>query len=332
MTKGIETALGEAARAIAAADAVAITCHVSPDGDALGSALGLAHAARRVGKDAVVSFGSPFVVPESLAFLDTAPLVPPAEFPAEPSCMVVFDAGSADRLAELGSAATAATTLIVVDHHVTNTGFGDIQVIDPDAAASAQLTMYLLDELGWDLDPVVAQCLLTGLVTDTGRFQYSATTGEVLRLAGRLVDAGAVPDVIGQQVYESMSFGYLKVSSSVLGRAVFEDDLALVWSRLEVADLKRAGIRYDEAEALIDDLRIVRGAEVAVLLKEVDRGWKGSIRSRGEVDVGAIAASFGGGGHHNAAGFTTSGEPEAIISSIREQLRRDAGATDGDRG
>jgi bifunctional oligoribonuclease and PAP phosphatase NrnA len=320
MKTEIETALREAARVIAAADALAITCHVSPDGDALGSALGLAHAARRAGKEAVVSFGSPFVVPDSMRFLDTGPLVAPDEFPAEPECMVVFDAGSPDRLAELGSPAKAAKALIVVDHHVTNSGFGDIQVIDPDAAASAQLTAYLIDELGWEIDPKVATCLLTGIVTDTGRFQYSSTTGEVLRLAGRLVDAGAVPEQIGQNVYEAVSFGYLAVSAAVLGRAVLEEDLGLVWSRLDDDDLEFAGIRYDEAEALIDDLRIAREAGVAVLLKQVERGWKVSLRSRGDVDVGSIAAAHGGGGHHNASGFTSEDDPDTIMASIRAHL------------
>lgn len=320
MRPEMEKPLREAAEAIAACEALAITCHVSPDGDALGSALALAHAARGAGKEAVVSFGSPFAVPESLAFLDTSPLVPPDEFPGEPDCLVVFDAGSADRLAELGSAAGAAKTVIVVDHHVTSEGFGDIQVIDPAAAASAQLAMYLIDELGWEIDPIIARCLLTGIVTDTGRFQYSSTTGEVLRLAGRLVDAGAVPDEIGQHVYESVPFGYLAVAGAVLGRAVLEEDLGLVWSRLEAADLDAAGLRYGDAEALIDDVRIAREAEVAVLLKEVDQGWKVSLRSRGAVDVGSIAAAHGGGGHHNASGFTSGHDPDEIMASIRSHL------------
>lgn len=321
MKAEIETPLRKAAEAIADAAEVAVTCHISPDGDALGSALGLAHAARGAGKDAVVSFGSPFVVPQSLSFLDLSPLVPPSEFPAEPDLLVVFDAGSADRLAEIGSSASRAGTVIVVDHHATNTGFGDIQVIDPEAAASAQLATHLIDELGWEIDAVVAQCLLTGIVTDTGRFQYSATTGEVMRMAGRLLDAGAVPEVIGQHVYESVSFGYLAASSAMLGRAVLEEDLSLVWSRLDSADRVSAGVDLDEVDGLIDDLRIAREAGVAVLLKEVDRGWKVSLRSRGEVDVGSIAAAAGGGGHHNAAGFTSSDHPDTIMESIRSHLR-----------
>jgi bifunctional oligoribonuclease and PAP phosphatase NrnA len=318
---GIQTALREAAAAISAARTIAITGHVSPDGDALGSALALAHAARAAGKEAVVSFGSPFAIAETLTFLDMDPVVPPDEFPETPECMVVFDCGSADRLAELGSPAGDAKTLIVIDHHVTNTGFGDIQIIDSKAAASAQLAALLLDELGWEIDAKVAQCLLTGLVTDTGRFQYSATTGDVMRLAGRLIDAGAVPEVIGQQVYESVPFGYLSASAAVLSRAVLDEELSLIWSQLDLSDLKAAGLEPHAVDGLIDDLRIAREAEVALLLKETALGWKGSMRSRGAVDVGSIAASFGGGGHHNAAGFTTEGPPEKIVETVRAALR-----------
>ncbi len=321
MRPSIEAPLRKATEAIAAASSLAISCHVSPDGDALGSALALGHAATRAGKDVTVAFGGPPVVPQSLAFLDTSLLVPASGFPEAPEVMVVFDAGSADRLGELRTAAEAAGTLIVVDHHVTNTGFGDVAVIDPGAAASAQLCTYLLESLGWEIDEVVATCLLTGIVTDTGRFQYSATDGEVMRVAARLLDAGVRPETIGQAVYESVPFGYLQASSAVLGRAVLEEDLSLVWSVVTHADLKSAAVTYDDLDGLIDDLRIAREAGVAVLLKEVDDGWRVSMRSRGAVDVGRIAAAHGGGGHHNAAGFTIGGTADEVIESIRAGLR-----------
>jgi len=313
-------ALGEAARRIGAADSLVITCHINPDGDALGSALALAHAARGAGVDAVVSFGEPFVVPDIYSFLDITPLVPPGEIPQAPELLVVFDVASPDRLGSLSTSAAAAGGVVVVDHHRTNDGFGDIAVIDPDAAASAQLATYLIDEIGWAIDETVAMCLLTGLVTDTGRFQYSATSGEVMRVAARLIDAGARPEVIGQHVYESAPFGYLGASAAVLGRAVLEEDLGLVWSVVFDADLESAGIGYEDLDGLIDDLRIAREAGVAALLKQVPGGFKVSLRSRGSTDVGAIAAAGGGGGHHNAAGFTVTGTIEDTLEVIRSGL------------
>ncbi len=312
--------LAPAASVIAAADSLAITCHVNPDGDALGSALALAHAARGAGREAVVSFGGDFVIPSTLEFLDTSPLVPPERFPDAPECLVVFDVAAPDRLGELAHSAAGAGIVVVIDHHRSNEGFGDVAVIEPEAAASAQLATYLIEELGWPIDTTVAQCLLTGLVTDTGRFQYSATDGEVLRVAARLLDTGTRPEVIGQHIYESVPFGYLALSSAVLGRAELDESAGLIWSTVTLADLERAGIVYAEADGLIDDLRIAREAEVALLLKETADGWKGSLRSRGSVDVATLAGSFGGGGHHNAAGFLDSGPVDQIVARIKDGL------------
>jgi bifunctional oligoribonuclease and PAP phosphatase NrnA len=314
------TEMDAAIAAIGSAESLAITCHINPDGDALGSALALAHAARAVGVEAVVSFGGEFVVPESLQFLDLGPLVAVNEFPEEPECLVVFDVAAPDRLGEIAGNASRAGTVIVIDHHLSNDGFGDIAVIDSDAAASAQLATYLIEGLGWPIDETVALCLMTGLVTDTGRFQYSATTGEVMRIAGRLLDTGMRPEIIGQEVYESAPFGYLAVSAAVLGRAQLEAERGLVWSTLTLSDLEDAGMEYSQTEGLIDDLRIAREADAALLLKQTDSGWKGSMRSRGGTDVAAIAGLFGGGGHRNAAGFHAAGPVDAILRRVREAL------------
>jgi phosphoesterase RecJ-like protein len=313
--------IARAAEAIRGASSLAITCHVNPDGDALGSALGLAHAARAAGVEAVVAFGGPQDLSESLTFLDMTPLVSPDEFPDAPECLVVFDVAAPSRLAEIGSTASNADTVVVVDHHISNDGFGDIAVIHPDIAASAQLATYLIEELGWPIDQTVATCLLTGIVTDTGRFQYSSTDGETLRVAARLLDAGADPDEIGQRIYASAPFGYLAVSGAVLGRAVLEEDLGFIWSTMTADDLEQAGIGYAQADPLIDDLRIAREAGVALLLKETETGWKGSMRSRGEADVATIAGLFDGGGHHNAAGFHSTADVDEIVETVRDALR-----------
>ena len=142
-----------------------------------------------------------------------------------------------------------------------------------------------------------------------------------MRVAARLLDAGVRPELIGQAVYESVPFGYLQASSAVLGRAELEESLSLIWSTVTHADLRSASVTYEDLDGLIDDLRIAREAEVAALIKEIDGGWRVSLRSRGAVDVGSIAAFHGGGGHHNAAGFTHSGDLDDVIESIRTRLR-----------
>lgn len=141
-----------------------------------------------------------------------------------------------------------------------------------------------------------------------------------MRVAARLLDAGAHPEVIGQSVYESAPFAYLGVAARMLGGAVLDEDLGLVWSKVTLEDLERAGIGFEQLDGLIDDLRVAREAHVALLLKETHEGWKGSLRSRGEVDVAAIAALFGGGGHHNAAGFHSPSRVDEVVARVREAM------------
>jgi bifunctional oligoribonuclease and PAP phosphatase NrnA len=313
--------LRAAAEIISGARSIAMACHIGPDGDALGSMLGLAVAARNRGVEVFPSFGEPFTVPEAFRFLPLDLLVKPSAVPTEPDVMVTFDAGSIDRLGVLAEPAGRARQLVVVDHHVSNTGFGTVNLIDPHAAATAEIVYLLMVEMGWDLDPVAATCLHVGMVTDTGRFQYSNTTPTTLEVASKLVAAGARPEVIGQHVYEEVPFGYLGVAGLVLQRAVLEPERRLVWSVLTAADMERHGIGLDDTDPLIDAIRVARESDVAMLLKDLgaDR-VKVSLRSRGRADVGAIAVALGGGGHHNAAGFNFAGSVEAALAAVRDLL------------
>ncbi|MBW3666627.1 MAG: bifunctional oligoribonuclease/PAP phosphatase NrnA [Actinobacteria bacterium] len=313
--------LKAAADLIRQAGSVALACHVGPDGDALGSMLAFGLAARDAGKEVAASFGSPYSVPGNLGFLPTELLVPPEDFPAEPELMVVFDAGSAERLAELGSNASKAEKLIVVDHHATNEGFGDVSLIDPSAAATGELVHDLLVELGWEATPEIAQCLLTALVTDTGRFQYASTSPRTLRLAADLVAAGANPSQVSRHVYEQAPFGYLKAAGAALSRAHLERDKGVVSTTITEADLTEAGIGWGDIDNLIDIIRLAAEADVAVLAKLHEDGRvKVSLRSRGDTDVGALAAGMGGGGHRLAAGFTSEEPPEKVLAEVHRRI------------
>lgn len=311
----------KAAATIAASGELTLACHVGPDGDALGSMLGFGMAARVAGKAVVAGFGSPFVVPANLSFLPIDLLVDPAAFPEAPETMVVFDAGSADRLAELGASAGNAGTLVVIDHHVTNVGFGDIPLVDPGAAATGVIVADLLDALGWPITPEIATCLLTAIVTDTGRFQYANTTPPTLELAARLVAAGARPEHISQNVYEEAPFGYLKAAGAALTRAVLDSDARMVSTVVTHQDLQESGVGWGDIDNLINTLRLAEEADVAVLAKVNGDGYvKVSLRSRGATDVGALAAELGGGGHRLASGFTYEGDPEKAIDEVRQRL------------
>lgn len=307
----------QAVAEMAAAQRIGVVGHVRPDGDALGSMIALSLGARSVGKDVVASFGLPFVVGDEFRMLDQSVLVHPSEFPDDLDLAIICDTGVLDRIGSVGADVSNAKRVLVIDHHVTPGTIGDVRVVDPAAAATTQLVYEFLRRLGWAITQPIAEALYVGLVTDTGRFQYSSTTPAVHRMAADLLAAGVEPAPIGQALYEETPFGYFAVVSRVLGGAQLEADSGLVWAVLRQKDISDAGIGWESVDQLIDLVRLAREAGVACLLKEIQPGvLKGSLRSRGEVDVAAIAASFGGGGHRNAAGFTSDLTVEATIDQI----------------
>jgi phosphoesterase RecJ-like protein len=313
-----EEAWGQAIEAVNAAQEIGVVGHVRPDGDALGSMIALALGARSVGKDAVASFGLPFVIGDEFRVLDQSVLVHPSEFPNALDLAIVCDTGVEDRIGSVAPAVSGAKRVLVIDHHVTPGTIGDVHVVDPAAAATTQLVYEFLQRLGWVISRPIAEALYVGLVTDTGRFQYSSTTPAVHRMAADLLAAGVEPAPIGQALYEESPFGYFSVISRVLGSAQLDAGAGLVWAVLRQQDIGDAGIGWESADQLIDLVRLAREADVACLLKEIQPGvLKGSLRSRGAVDVAAIAAAFGGGGHRNAAGFTSELTVEDTINRIR---------------
>ena len=310
-----------AAEVIAASRSLGGVCHERPDGDALGSLLGFAASARLAGRSVSLAIPPPYVLSERYRFLPLDLLSVPIVLTDLPHTLLAFDCASADRLGELAEMAGKVENLVVVDHHVSNPGFGTIDLIDPGASATVELVYDLIAELGWPVDEVVATCLLTGLVTDTGRFQYSNTTPRTHRLAARLLEAGARPEVISQAIYEEEPFGLLAVAGAVLARARLDIERGVVWSVLYTEDLEAASLNGENTELLIDLVRLPREAGVAMLIREADQGQvRVSLRSRGVVNVGAIAEALGGGGHHNAGGLTFAGDPSAAAAAVLERI------------
>lgn len=320
----VETDLARAADVISKASRLALACHVSPDGDALGSMLGLFHLLRAAGRDVVASFPAPFeVAPHYRDLPGLELLVAPGDFPAEPEVMITFDCGSLARLGDLGHAAKAAGELIVLDHHVSNDRFGSINVIDPDAAATAVVVRRLAERLGLPLQRDAAFCLYAALVCDTGRFQYDTTTPAVFRLAAELAEFDLPISTLSRHLFEEHRFAYLRLVADVLAHAQLDESRRFVWAAVRNADLERHGVTIDEAEGLIDIVRRTGEAEVSAVCKEEPSGRvRVSLRSLGAVDVSRIAASEGGGGHRFAAGFTSDDPIDAIIGRITKALPR----------
>jgi phosphoesterase RecJ-like protein len=318
----VESQLTRAAEVIRAAPTVALACHVSPDGDALGSMLGLHHVLRAAGISSIASFSEPFVVaPHYRELPGLELLTPPDQYPSEPQVMVTFDSGSLGRLGDLEGPAKSADELIVVDHHISNQRYGTINVIDADAAASGVLVRRLIDKLGLPLTRDAAVCLYAALVCDTGRFQYESTTPDVFEHARELTCFDVPIPELSRTLFEEHRFAYLQLLADALSRAQLVADKQFVWTCVTQSDLEKHGVSFEEVEGLIDVVRRTREAEVACVLKEAaDGAWRVSLRSLGAVDVRHVAEAQGGGGHRFAAGFTSDEPVESVIAQILAAL------------
>ncbi|HEV7886139.1 MAG TPA: bifunctional oligoribonuclease/PAP phosphatase NrnA [Acidimicrobiales bacterium] len=323
MTTELDHEFERAVEAIAAAPGLALACHVGPDGDALGSLLALHHLCRAHAKPSVASWSEPFEVAPHYDFLPGLDLTTkPADFPAAPEVMVTFDCGSLARLGDLAVPAAAARHLIVVDHHASNDRYGSINVIDAGAAATAVLVHRLAQALGWSLNRDAALCLYTGLVTDTGRFQYSNTTPEVFELARELAEFDLPIAGASRQLFELHRFTYLQMAGACLARAQLDRELRFVATWVTNFDLDGFGVDVAETEGLIDLVRRTAEADVACVCKETPEGVRVSLRSvKDDIDVGAVAAQFGGGGHKYAAGFVAAYPVVDVLGGIKAALR-----------
>lgn len=310
--------------------------HIQPDGDALGSALALALAITRAGGRAFVTFDPGelgFGLPPSLQFLPGSHLlVAPDQLPrhaGDPAVVITFDTGSLERLGRVAPLATVAPggpPIVVVDHHAQGSEFGSLRLVDPHAAATAELVAALIDGLGVAFDEDIATCLYTGLASDTGSFRYAATSPGSHQLAARLLAAGARHDAISSLLWDSRPASYLVVLTGALERVRRVGEL--IWTHVSAAHLTAAGASVEEAEGIVDVIRVDRDHEVALVLKQDSAGspeagtarWKVSVRSRGRIDVGAACTELGGGGHRLAAGFTADGEPAEIVARLVKAL------------
>ena len=296
-----------------------ITGHINPDGDALGSALAFKLILDSKGIDSDVCFDIKGNVPSNLNHL---PIELIMDKPKENyDSIYVFDCGNSERLGDLEDLALNAKRVTVVDHHI-NPSFGDIQIIDSSAASTTQVLFREILSANIDIDKNIANCLMTGLITDTGRFQYSNTDNEVFEIASKLMLSGAELTSISDNIYGSIPMNAIKLQSEVLNRIELHEEEELVVSYVLQDDYLNYNIESSETDFLIDSIRLVKESSVALLLKEQkDKSFKGSLRSRNELDVQQIASIFGGGGHKAASGFSTNLSMEEIKNKVKNAIK-----------
>jgi phosphoesterase RecJ-like protein len=319
------------ADAIRANDRFLVVTHENPDGDALGSMLGTALALRALRKDVVMYLSGSAPTPAEYRFLDLTDVRRELPDDLEERILLAVDCANERRIGETNTGVDRAKLVVNIDHHHDNSQFGNLNLIVADASSTSEIIRDVLADLDVALTPEIAAALYVGLVTDTGRFQYSNTTPKALRLAAELVEAGADVHGIFQHVYETVQFAKLKLLARALERAQLFEGGRLVVSYLLKDDFGAVGAVEPYSEGIIDSLRAVEGSEMVALIREPPRNEgparRVSLRSsHDEVDVSAIARKEGGGGHRQAAGFSS----ERSIGDIIEFLRREfALVTDG---
>lgn len=296
--------------ALASHERFLVTTHENADGDALGSMLATHLALTALGRDSVMALPGPAPLPGEYRFLDLPARGLLRDVPADAleRVLVAVDCAQASRLTD--ARLLDADVIVNIDHHHDNTNFGTVNLVVAAASSTAEVLADVFSELGVALTPAIAEALYTGLVTDTGRFQYSNTTPKALRLGADLVEGGADVKRVFESIYESMQFAKLKLLARALDRATLYEDGRVLISHLLRGDFAEVGAAEPYSEGIIDTLRAVEGVELAALIREPPRDGnparKVSLRSAtGLVDVSAIARKSDGGGHRQAAGFSS---------------------------
>jgi bifunctional oligoribonuclease and PAP phosphatase NrnA len=312
------------ADAIRANDRFLVVTHENPDGDALGSMLAMALALRALRKDVVMYLSGNAPTPAEYRFLDLGDVRRELPDDLEERVLLAVDCANDRRIGEQNTGVDRAQLVVNVDHHHDNSEFGDVNLIVADASSTSEIVRDILRELDVALTPEIAAALYVGLVTDTGRFQYTNTTPKALRLAAELVEAGADVHGIFRHVYETVQFSKLKLLARALERAQLFEGGRLVVSYLLKDDFGDVGAEEPYSEGIIDSLRAVEGSEMVALIREPPRNEGPARRislrsSHDEVDVSAVARKMGGGGHRQAAGFSS----DKPIGEIVEFLRRE---------
>ena len=322
----VATEQGQVVEELRSAEKLLLTTHENPDGDALGSLLGMHWILQQLGKDSLM-YMSPDEFPLPWEYrdwtFDGLAGVPPADM--DERTVVFLDCGNIDRM-PVDFLQRDGIHIVNVDHHHDNTRFGTVNLVAPEASCTAEIVWRLAKEMGAEITPPIADALYVGLVTDTGRFMYENTSAEAHRMASELIEAGVQPHLTYRRLFEGLPLRRLQLLQRALASVETHLDGAITIASLNKEDYLETGGLETDSEGIVDHMRAVEGTKVAVLVRELlgdeRRGRrKVSLRATdGEVDVSSIARSLGGGGHRQAAGFTTELGPDELVATLREQV------------
>jgi len=300
---------------INSSDSFVLSTHLNPEGDAIGSEVGLALALAEMGKKVSIVNVDP--VPEFLHFLPGTDMITQTDTIEEPHDVFIVLDCEPERTGIKNHGSAPVKKVVNIDHHITNPKTSDVNWVDDEAAATGEMVYDLLVAMDWPIDNRVATNLYTAIFTDTGSFRYSNTDEAALMKAGRLLNYGVNPWKITEEVYETKSFRRMKLLGLVLAGIEMTDDGRVAWVTVTEEDFEISGGKVEDIDGFINYPRAVKGVEVAVLFREAGSGKiKVSFRSKGKVNVSRLAASLGGGGHPNAAGAVMEGS----IDDVRDKV------------
>jgi len=297
---------------------ILISGHKSPDGDALGAQLGLMLALQKIGRTVTAQNIDP--VPEIYRFLPAADRIVVGR-PVRGSYDACIVLDSEPSRTGLFDTLPPADILINIDHHITNPCDWPHTWLDSSAAATGEMVFRLIREFGIAIDPEIALCLYTSIFTDTGSFRYTNTSPACMRIAAELLEAGADPWLVTENVYESCAFKRLKLLGSVLAVMERSRDGRVAWVVVTNELYRATGTSAEDTDNFVNYVRSVKGVEVAILFRQTASAeYKISLRSKGRVDLTRLSQSFGGGGHKNAAGGVVQGTLEEVLNRVVNEV------------
>jgi phosphoesterase RecJ-like protein len=306
--------LREIAQALLMADRVTLVSHVAPDGDTLGSACALALALEGIGKKTVRYCADP--VPRRLAYLPGSNrYISSLKQAGASDLIVVLDCAAPDRMGPAASLLTSGTMVMVLDHHGTNRGFGNLPFVQ-DCSSTSEIVFDLLEIMGVTVTDQIADCLYTGMVTDTGRFSFPGVTGHTLRLAAKAVEAGANYTKICQSQFQQRTLAATCLLGAALHSLEMHYDGRLALMHVTTEDFVRCHGSQEDMEGIVNYASEIEGVEIGVMLYPASNRWKVSLRAGGGARVDGIAGLLAGGGHAKAAG----GRAEGSLDDARAQV------------
>jgi bifunctional oligoribonuclease and PAP phosphatase NrnA len=322
----VATQQEEALAELRQADKLLLTTHENPDGDALGSLLAMNWVLEQLGKDSLM-FMSPdeFPLPWEYRGWTFNGIVGAPPTDVAERTIVFLDCGNIDRM-PVDFLQAEGLHILNIDHHHDNTRFGTVNLVVPEASCTAEIVWRLAKELGAEITPAIADALYTGLVTDTGRFMYENTTAEAHLMAAELIEAGVQPHLVYRRLYEDLPFRRLQLLQRALASVERLNGGVITVAHLVKRDYEETGALETDSEGVVDHMRAVEGTAVAVLVRELLAEEREGLRkvslraTDGRVDVSRIAREFGGGGHPQAAGFSTPIPYPELVEKLRAQV------------